>query len=91
MSKKPTHCTDLLGIPDEFFVHHCDLDADEPYCEVAHKMSVGEPATKVLIAKPLAHYLKTHFCGSQTMHDAITANERRRIGNVLKELMGFDD
>lgn len=83
-------CTDLLGIPEGYFVHHCDLDADEPYCVVAHRDKCTGPDQKLLIAKPLAYYLKTHFCGSKTMHDLITENERRRIGNVLKELMGLD-
>ena len=79
-----------MEIPDGHFVHRVDLDAEEPYCEIVPKDDVFADPITVLLPKALAYYLRTHWCGSQKMHDPIEGDSRREIRNGIKELLLWD-
>jgi hypothetical protein len=79
-----------LVIPDAHSVHHVDLDAAEPYCLIRPDAGDMEPETRLLIPPQLAYYLRTHWCGSQKMHDLIERNTRLGIQEAIKEALGIE-
>lgn len=65
--------SESMFIDADCFVTKVDLDAPEPYCMVQHKDSIDvDNEVKVRIPRALSYYLRTHFCGSLTMHDKLT-------------------
>ena len=81
-----------MEIPDDYFVHECNLDVDEPYCVICPEDSYGfRNEIKVLIPKQLAYYLRTHWCGSQKMHDLIEEGVRRNIAYSILDALGIKE
>ena len=55
------HIGGVLDIPDGWFIHSVNLDAEEPYCEIT-KDDIGlSEEKKLLIPKSLAYYLEHTF------------------------------
>ena len=81
----------ILSIPDGHLVVGCDLDADEPYCQIVPIGSLTDMPDIVPIPKELAYYLRTHWCGSKLMHGTIAENARRQIRNQIKAALGMDE
>ena len=75
-----------MEIGENWFCHKADFDSEEPHVILAHKDS-GEKK-KVPVPKQLAYYLRTCYCGSQTMHALITANAKKSVGKRVRELLG---
>lgn len=76
-----------LTIPIGWFVHRVDLDTKEPYLQITSEDMSQEKT--LLIPKPLAYYLGTHFCGSKVMHDLIKENARRDIKHAIVTALGL--
>ena len=80
----------ILEIPDGYFVNNCDLDADEPWCEICPETYALSTPQKLPIPKALAYYLKTHFCGSESMEKKIIERTRREIASDILMALGID-
>lgn len=79
-----------LNDPEKhWFIYCCDLDCDKPYCEAYTDLSSSEP-TYFAIPQPLAHYLSTHYCGSQKMYDQIAEQARAKIIGDLFRALGVE-
>jgi len=80
---------ETFTIPKGFFVQKVDLDADEPYAMIeSEDYSIELPegmSNKILIPKPLAYYLRTHFCGSEQMKNLIERNVKQTFIKEIKE------
>ena len=75
--------------PDTMFVHEVNLDCAIPYC-LCYLINNYEAAPIYFeINKALAYYQKTHFCGSQEMHDNLIKDGRRKVQNEIKEALGI--
>ena len=74
-------------IEDGWFCNGADFDCKEPYITLCHDTELNKKE-KMLIPEALAYYLRTHWCGSQKMHDLIENNAIRGIQDQLKEIIG---
>jgi len=63
------------------------FDNDEPYITLVHKE--GGEEKKIAVPKQLAYYLRTHWCGSQIMHDLIVNNAKKSMSKSLQEIIGI--
>ncbi len=80
-----------MTLPDGYFVHKVNMDAQEPYCVLKDKDYMSkEKFIKVLIPKSFAYYVTTHFCGSKKMHEDIRANAIEECQNRIKKVLGLD-
>lgn len=75
-----------MVIGKDWFVYSADLDDDEPFIILAHKN--GGEEIKMSIPEQLAYYLRTHWCGSQTMHDKIASTAKNDISSDLRKILG---
>ena len=66
-----------MEIGKDWFVYNANLDSDEPFIVLAHKE--GGIEKKMPIPEPLAYYLRTHWCGSQIMHDLIEKKVKESV------------
>lgn len=83
--------SETLEIPDGWFVCGVDLDAEVPWCRIAHP-EMGSDAERILHIHPaLAYYLRRHFCGSKEMQKMIEENTRRGIANAIKKALGLNE
>lgn len=76
-----------LTIRPGWFVTNVDMDVDPPILVL--EQSNSNDKQTLMIPKPLAYYLRTHFCGSQKMHDLIVSNARHEIGRTIKRELGL--
>lgn len=78
-----------ITIPKDWFVSKVNLDSEEPYVMIESLVYMDAKPVKLPFPKSLAYYLRTHFCGSQAMHDLIADNTRRDIKNTIKQALGI--
>jgi hypothetical protein len=90
MNRSSANQDESLTIPAGHSVHACDLDTDQPWCEIRPDSGDMEPATKLRIPWALAYFLRTHFCGSNKMRDLIVDHARRDIANTIGDALGVD-
>ena len=85
----PNHRNRAMDIGDDYYVYQVDVDCDKPFAEICHK---DDPAIseKISIPHQLAYYLKTHWCGSQKMHDLIEKNAIQGFRHQIKEILGIE-
>ena len=81
---------ETMTIPSGHFVHKVDLDCDDPYCQVCRESDMEDMKEKIFIPKSLAYYLRTHFCGSESMHELIRTDAVRSCQNAIKEALGIE-
>ncbi|HUS48767.1 MAG TPA: hypothetical protein VMZ91_01255 [Candidatus Paceibacterota bacterium] len=85
---------ETLTIPAKHFVCSVDLDCEEPFCIVAPDYEIWDNGDKeekrILIPKPLAYYLSTHFCGSKKMYDNIFNNGAESVKRGIKEILDLE-
>lgn len=77
-----------MEIPDGWFVHKVDLDAQVPYCVIMNIDLTKNQEKAINIPPSLAYYLRTHFCGSEKMHNDIFKDGQRNIQNQIKRALG---
>ena len=75
-------------IKDGWFCYGADFDCKEPHFIIANK-NVMADEVKVPVPESVAYYLKTHWCGSQQMHDTIEEGAIRGMRHKLKEILGI--
>ena len=75
-----------MEIGEDWFCYRADFDCEEPHIILAHKD--GGEEEKMPVPEQLAYYLRTHWCGSQTMHDLIANKARESVGKKVRELLG---
>jgi len=80
---------ETMTIPAGHFVIKVDLDCDTPYCKVCRENDCTDIKEKILIPKALAYFLRTHFCGSNRMHDSLIEDGRRGCQNEIKDALGL--
>ena len=76
-----------MEIGEDWFCYGANFDCDEPHVILCHKDSGEEK--KIPVPKQLAYYLRTHWCGSQIMHDLITNNAKKSMSKSLQEIIGI--
>jgi hypothetical protein len=76
-----------MEIGEDWFCYGADFDSDEPHIILAHKDG-GEEEKRMPVPKQLAYYLRTHWCGSQIMHDLITKNAKKSVTDGIREILG---
>lgn len=80
-----------MNIKEGLFCEGANFDCDKPYISVADpSKSVFSKSEKIEIPESMAYYLRTHWCGSQKMHDLIQKNAKQEIQNKLKEILGVE-
>jgi hypothetical protein len=72
----------------EWFGTFADFDCPEPYMEFSNTNSSIEK--RILIPESIAYYLRTHWCGSQKMHDLIETNVQNNIRYQIKDALGME-
>jgi len=77
----------ILQIEDGWFVYGADFDCDEPYIVLANNDTNEEK--RVNVPEQLAYYLRTHWCGSQRMHDLIYDKGVNSTRYKIKEALGI--
>ena len=77
-----------MTIGEDWYCYSVDFDHDKPYVIVCSNDNSEEE--KIPIPKQLAHYLKTHWCGSQIIHDKIADKARARLQQELRDLLGIE-
>lgn len=81
-----------MTIPEGYFVVKCDLDAEDPWCEVVlQEDPLSVPPIRLDIPKELAYYLSNHHCGSENMRKMIVDSTRRSIANAIVGALGLDE
>ena len=75
-----------MTIKDGWFVCGANFDCDEPYIILANEHN-GVDEIKVPVPKSVAYYLRTHWCGSQQMHDTIKENATSEALNLIKQAL----
>jgi len=70
------------------FCNKVDFDAEKPYIVLGNNDMTEE--IRVLIPETMAYYLRTHWCGSQKMHDGIENNTRIDVRNAVKKALGIE-
>jgi hypothetical protein len=75
-----------MEIGDDWFCYEADFDSEEPHIILAHRD--GGEKKKIPVPEQLAYYLRTCYCGSQTMHDLITANAKKSVTDGIREILG---
>jgi|GEM_PF-2015764 len=79
-----------MEIPAGFFISKVDLDDVDPFCIAREKDCLSsDEGLKIFIPKGLAYYMRRHFCGSQSMHDALIEDGRRDVRNKIKTALGI--
>ena len=76
-----------MEIADGYFVTGADFDCEEPFIKVANSECTDEE--KMLVPESLAYYLRTHWCGSNKMHDLIRTNAVRDLQSGMRDLLGI--
>lgn len=75
-----------LTVPADHFVTGCDFDAEEPYLKICANDSTGyDKEKKIPIPSAMAYYLRTHWCGSDKMHDLIESGAVSRARQELED------
>jgi hypothetical protein len=80
-----------MVIPKDHFVMRAELDCEEPYCLITTEEARVFDEVKVLVPKPLAYYLSTHFCGSHRMQRSYFEQGRNAVRREIKEALGLLD
>ncbi len=80
---------ETMTIPAGHFVNHVDLDCDTPYCKVCRESDMEDMKEKIFIPKALAYYLRTHFCGSNDMHENLIKHGRESCQREIKSALGL--
>jgi len=75
-----------MKIGEDWFVYGADFDCKEPHIILCRKD--GGEEKKMLVPEQLAYYLRTHWCGSQIMHDLIEKAAKDSIASELREILG---
>ena len=78
-----------LAIPSGHCVVGCDLDAEEPYCEIVPEKNYTAKRKRLAIPKSLAYYLSTHFCGSERMRANIANQATEAAKSKIREALGI--
>ena len=76
-------------IPDDWFVCAADLDAETPFVLAQQRDSTDNKETKFLVPPQLAYYLRTHYCGSATMHNALIEQGKYKVRTKVKDALGI--
>jgi len=81
---------ETMIIPANHFVSGCDLDVEQPFCTLS-PLNPPYENKKVLIPKALAHFLMTHWCGSEKLQKSIEDRairlRKHEIEEKFEELM----
>jgi hypothetical protein len=75
-----------MEIGKDWFCYKADFDCKEPHIILAHKD--GGEEKKMVVPEQLAYYLRTHWCGSKTMHDTIERNAKSSVQRDLQKILG---
>ena len=84
----------IIEIPDGWFVHGANFDADEPFILMTKndgRSNSSEYEKKVFVPKALAYYLSTHFCGSTKMADRLIEQGKWNVRNKIQDALGLTD
>lgn len=76
-----------MNIKEGWFCDAADFDSEEPHISVGNNDFTE--SEKIEIPESMAYYLKTHWCGSQIMHDLIEKHTLQGVQNKLKEIIGI--
>ncbi len=74
-----------MEIGEDWFCEKADFDCEEPHLILAHRDSGEE--VKMPVPEQMAYYLRTCYCGSQTMHALITANAKKSVTDGIREIL----
>jgi len=80
---------ETITIPAGHFVYKVDLDCDVPYCRLCRESDYTDLDANIVIPKALAYYLRTHYCGSERMHNSLKEDGIRLCQNKIKEALGI--
>ncbi len=72
-----------MVIGEDWFCYQVDCDCEKPYIVLCHKETSEEE--KVLVPEQLAYYLRTHFCGSEKMHNSISNSAASGAANEIRK------
>jgi len=75
-----------MTIKEGWFCYGANFDCEKPYITVAHNDTNEEE--KILIPETVAYYLRTHYCGSETMRNMIREHAILDMQHKLKEILG---
>jgi hypothetical protein len=93
MSRMKLKLRPLSELTPGWTVDGCDLDHEPPYCTAFNDGWVGKKGDSpraFAIPLALAYYLRTHFCGSHTMEQAIVDKTRKYIAGAIGGALGVD-
>ena len=79
MSSKNTS----MIIGEDWYCYNVDCDCEEPYIILCRNDNSEEE--KVLVPEQLAYYLRTHFCGSRKMHNAISKSAASSAAEEIRK------
>lgn len=77
-----------LKIPDGYFVHRIEADADDPYIEICSEDGYSDEQ-KIPLPKSLAYCLSTHDNGSMKMRENLMEQGRREVRVAIKQAIGL--
>jgi len=77
-----------MVIGEDWYCYNIDFDANEPHILLCRDDNSEE--VKIPVPKQLVYYLKTHWCGSQEIHDKIVEKAKREWQYELRELLGIE-
>jgi hypothetical protein len=77
-----------LIIPDGYFVHRIEADADEPYIQICSEDGYSDEK-KIPLPKSLAYCLSTHDNGSMKMRENLMEQGRREVRGAIKQAIGL--
>lgn len=68
-----------LVLPKGAYITYVDFDKSPPYITYNLDGVMAMEDKKLYVPEALAYYLRTHWCGSQKMHDLIEKNTKHEI------------
>lgn len=77
-----------LKIPDGYFVHRIEADADDPYIEICSEDSYSDEQ-KIPLPKSLAYCLSNHDNGSMKMRENLIEQGRKEVRGAIKQAIGL--
>ncbi len=88
MEKKDEPQNTPMTIGEDWYCYNVNFDAEKPYVTLCNNDNSEE--VKIAVPKQLVYYLKTHWCGSQFIHDQIADKARKRLQVELQRLLGIE-